>query len=116
MWRVGDDWHDPDTYVMQWNDLVIYSYDEFDELSDEELFYGRNEIFFCHGYEFDGVGGNITDEGLEEFFEAKTYPQAQEGTEFTEAELANLATIEQLEADRNSPYKDRGYHLSDVPE
>ena len=115
VWRVADDWHDPDAYVMQWNDEVIYTYDQFDQLTDEELFYGRNEIFYCHGYEFDGVGDNITDADLEAFFRAKTWGQSQEGTAFTQAELANLAVIEQLEADRNSPYATRGYHLCDVP-
>ena len=116
VWRAADDWHEPAAYVMQWSELVVYSYDEFDQLSDEELFYGRNEMFYCHGYEFDGVDGNITDADLQAFFTEKTWPQDQEGTDFTDAELANLATIQQLEADRNSPYASRGYHLSDVPD
>ncbi len=113
VWRNADSYTDPGAYVMQWSELIIYSYEQFDELSDEELFYGRNEMFYSHGYVFDGTDG-VEDEDLQAFFEAKTWSPEQTDSAFTEAELANLATIQQLEADRGSQYADRGFHLSTV--
>ena len=70
-------------------------------------------MFYCHGYDFDGSDG-VTDAELQTYYEAKTWPRELEGMAFTDAEIANLQTIERLEADRGSVYKDRGFHASDV--
>ena len=113
-WRNADDWRDPDGYVMQWAELVTYSYDQISELTDEELFIARNEMFYCHGYDFDGQNGAPNDPELQEYFEAKTWPRELTGVDWTADELANLTTIEQIEAERGSVYKDRGYHKSDI--
>ena len=113
-WRNADDWRDPDGYVMQWSELVTYSYDQIDELTDEELFIARTEMFYCHGYDYNGEDGALDDPELQAYFEAKTWPRELTGVEWSADELANLRTIEQLEAERGSEYAERGYHLSDI--
>jgi len=106
--RTGTDWQSKGAYVLQWSELDYYSHDQLATLSDEELFYGRNEMFWAHGLDFKG---KISDADLQKFFSAKTWPRELTGSPLSEAEEWNFKLIQQIEEERNSPYKDRGYTL-----
>ena len=107
-WRsTGSDWKSAGSYVFEWGDIDFYSYEQLATMTDEELFYARSELFWRHGYDF-VIGKN--EPALQKFFKAKTWPQDLVDENFSQAELWNLKLIRQIEADRNSPYKDRGFN------
>ncbi len=109
MWRrTGSDYTSARAYVLQWSEIDFYTYDQLNTLSNEELFYGRNEMYWAHGKDF--TSGAEADAELQAFFEAKTWPRELVGTEFTAAEKENFALICQIELERNSPYATRGYN------
>ncbi|MBR3258845.1 MAG: YARHG domain-containing protein [Eggerthellaceae bacterium] len=109
VWRRSGDWDSPKGYVLQWCEIDFYSYEQLDQLTDEQLFHARNEDFWCHGYDFNK---DVNDPELQTYYKKKTWPRELTGKEFTAAERWNFAIIEQIEADRKSPYKDRGYTLA----
>ena len=109
LWRrTGTDWQSKGAYVLQWSELDFYSYEQLSTLSNEELFYGRNEMFWAHGMDFNG---KLTDNDLQAFFSAKTWPRELTGNPLSDAEKWNFELIQQIETERNSPYKDRGYTM-----
>ena len=106
-WRsTGADWKSAGAYVLQWSELDFYAYDQLATLTDEELFYARNEMFWVHGYDF---MVDPKDAELQKFFAAKSWKQEMAGEEFTPAERWNFALIRRIELDRKSAYADRGF-------
>ena len=107
-WRRSGEWDTPQGYVLQWCEIDFYSYGQLSQLSNEQLFHARNEDFWCHGFDFDK---EMVDAELQAYYEKKTWPRELADKKFTAAELWNFAVIEQIEAERDSPYAGRGYTL-----
>ena len=82
-----------------------YSEAELEALTDEELYYARNEIFARHGRGF-------KNQDLIDYFSSKTwYSEQYSPSDFdampsplNEYEKANSDLIREIESDRNSPY------------
>ncbi len=82
-----------------------YSETELEALTDEELYYARNEIFARHGRGF-------KNQDLIDYFSSKTwYSEQYSPSDFdampsplNEYEKANSDLIREIESDRNSPY------------
>ena len=108
LWCRTGEWDSPQGYVLQWCEIDFYSYEQLSQLSNEQLFHARNEDFWCHGYDFNK---EMNDPELQAYYEKKTWPRELSNSRFTAAELWNFAIIEQIEAERDSPYAGRGYTL-----
>lgn len=108
LWCRTGAWDSPQGYVLQWCEIDFYSYEQLSQLSNEQLFHARNEDFWCHGFDFNH---EMNDPELQAYYEKKTWPRELSNSWFTNAEFWNLALVEQIEAERNSPYAGRGYTL-----
>ena len=90
-------------YVLPDSDTHLYTRDELESLSDQQLFYARNEIYARHGRGFD------SDE-LQTYFDSKSwYTRQYDPADFPDSllnstEKANAGLILEVEKDRNSPY------------
>ena len=108
LWRRSGAWDSPKGYVLQWIEIDFYTYEQLAQLTDEQLFHARQEIFYCHGYDFDK---EMNDPELAAYYKKKTWPRELTNTPWSNAEKRNLAIIEQIEKDRKSPYEGRAYTL-----
>ena len=90
-------------YVLPDSDTHLYTRDELESLSDQQLFYARNEIYARHGRGFD------SDE-LQTYFDSKSwYTRQYDPADFPDSllnstEKANAGLMLEIEKDRNSPY------------
>ncbi len=90
-------------YVLPDSDTHLYTRDELESLSDQQLFYARNEIYARHGRGFD------SDE-LQTYFNSKSwYTRRYDPADFPDSllnstEKANAGLMLEIEKDRNSPY------------
>ena len=90
-------------YVLPDSDTHLYTRDELESLSDQQLFYARNEIYARHGRGFD------SDE-LQTYFDSKSwYTRQYDPADFPDSllnstEKANAGLMLEVEKDRNSPY------------
>lgn len=93
-----------DNYVLPESDKRVYSTDELEVLSNEELFLGRNEIFARHGYVFKAPV-------LDSYFGGKSWYKADSsyGGNLSDTEKANADAIKEIEEERDSPYLDKDY-------
>ena len=87
-------------YVFPNSDTEYLSYEEVSAKSDEELLWGRNEIYARHGYIFQ-------DESIRQHFENTDWYQGTVSSDqfdtsvFNDYELANIDLIVQVESERN---------------
>ena len=88
-------------YVLPESDTRTYSKSEIEDLSDYELYIARNEIFARHGRIFQN-------DDLQDYFESKSWyhgtSSASNNITLNADELANAATIREVEQARNSKY------------
>ena len=90
-------------YVLPDSGTHLYTRDELESLSDQQLFYARNEIYARHGRGFD------SDE-LQTYFDSKSwYTRQYDPADFPDSllnstEKANASLMLEIEKDRNSPY------------
>ena len=87
-------------YVFPNSDTEYLSYEEVSAKSDEELLWGRNEIYARHGYIFQ-------DESIRQHFENTDWYQGTVSSDqfdtsvFNDYELSNIDLIVQVESERN---------------
>ena len=91
-------------YVLPDSDKVVYGTTELEELSDDELYYARNELFARHGAKFE-------DEDLSKHFNSMRWYRAIEpkldeyGSGILNlVEATNAATLRRIELDRGSKH------------
>ena len=91
-------------YVLPDSDIRAYAPEELRELTDEELFIARNEIYARYGYVFKS-------KFLNEYFGEKDWykPASAAEAELTKIEERNIATIRNSEKERESPFLDDKY-------
>ena len=101
-------------YIFPNSDTEYLSYEEVSAKSDEELLWGRNEIYARHGYIFQ-------DESIRQHFENTDWYQGTVSSDqfdtsvFNDYELANIDLIVQVESEReNGGSSDNGAVLQKV--
>ena len=101
-------------YVFPNSDTEYLSYEEVSAKSDEELLWGRNEIYARHGYIFQ-------DESIRQHFENTDWYQGTVSSDqfdtsvFNDYELSNIDLIVQVESEReNGGSSDNGAVLQKV--
>lgn len=90
-------------YVLPDSSTRVYPRSELEQLSNEQLFFARNELFARHGCGF-------KNKDLRDFFGSKKWYRetvkagSYDKTILTQTELENAETILAIEKERNSPY------------
>lgn len=92
-----------DGYILPDSDTRVYSQDELSAMSNEELYFARNEIFARHGRGFKS-------QDLQDYFNTKSWYHMQYSPDefsddlLNETEKKNAENMLAIEKDRNSPY------------
>lgn len=98
-----------DEYILPESSTRYYTREELEQLSDWELWMARNEIYARHGRKFnsqeaqDYFYGKSWYVGL---YDPNEYDRAGVPQVYNDYERYNRALIEQIEAERESPYAD----------